>query len=145
MDRDLERMAVTSTGLRVEKSGTGSQSKFSEKVLILNILLCCPMCSVLSSWKLRHWKLREKNIVLLMVVSPQTNAIIYTLGPTLPVLVSKILLKDVQSKLRRPNPKGMKLSLESQLILWDLKKCGIGCLDESRKVDFNSVERHKHL
>lgn len=55
-------------------------------------------------------------MVLPMVVSPQTNAIIHTLGSMLPVLVSRIVLKDEQSKLRRPRAKGMRPSVESQLI-----------------------------
>lgn len=54
-----------------------TETKFLEKVPILSILFWCQICSVPSSLKLSHWKFREKNIVLLMVVSPQTNAIIH--------------------------------------------------------------------
>lgn len=46
-----------------------------------------------------------------MVVSPQINATIHTLGSMLPVLVSVIALKGEQSKL--PSPKGMRPSVES--------------------------------
>lgn len=65
--------------------------------------------------------------------------------PMLLVLISIILLKDEQRRPRMPRPSGMRPRLKSQLIWWDVNKCGIICLGERRKGDFISVYRHKHL